>query len=106
MTFKEVLGQVVDRLQQDSHVSYLARKRQFDLDDNDLADLKEALAFSHPQARDEEGRWRVWTGERPAISTIARSETEREIYFGRFFRLSPRWSRCVGRVRKKGIGRA
>ena len=91
MTFKEVLAQVVKWLQQDSRVSYLALKRQCDLDDNDLADLKEALAFSHSQARDEEERGLVWTGERPAVSTIARSETDREIYFGRFFRLPPRW---------------
>ena len=49
MTLKEVLAQVVEWLQQDNHVSYLALKRQCDLHDNDLADLKEALAFSHPR---------------------------------------------------------
>jgi len=61
VTFKKVLGQVVDWLQQDSHVAYPALKRQFDLDDNDLADLKEALAFSHP-LRLELKQDEVWSG--------------------------------------------
>ncbi len=63
MAFKDVLTQVVKWLQQDGRVSYLALKRQFDLDDDYLSDLKEALSFSHPQACDEEGRGLIWTGD-------------------------------------------
>ena len=36
MTFEELLAQVVEGLQQDVRVSYLALKRQFDLDDDSL----------------------------------------------------------------------
>ena len=78
-TFKEVLTQVVDWLQQDGRVSYLALKRQFDLDNDDLADLKEALTFSHPQACDENGRGLVWTRDPPAPTQNPQSETDGEI---------------------------
>ena len=40
MTFKEVLAQVIDWLQQDKRVSYRALKRQFAIDDTFLEDLK------------------------------------------------------------------
>lgn len=40
MTFKEVLAQVIDWLQQDKRLSYRALKRQFTLDDDYLDDLK------------------------------------------------------------------
>ena len=55
MTFEEVLNESVAMLKRQGRVSYRALKRQFDLDDDDLADLKEALTFSHPRACDEEG---------------------------------------------------
>jgi hypothetical protein len=40
MTFKEVLQQVIDWLQQDQRISYRALKRQFEVDDEYLEDLK------------------------------------------------------------------
>jgi hypothetical protein len=43
MTFKEVLAQVIDWLQENKRISYRALKRQFDLDDEYLEDLKEEL---------------------------------------------------------------
>jgi hypothetical protein len=43
MTFKEVLAQVIDWLQQDKRITYRALQRQFDLDDAYLEDLKEEL---------------------------------------------------------------
>ncbi|SRR5213594_1320196 len=43
MTFKEVLAQVIDWLQQDKRITYRALKRQFDLDDAYLEDLKAEL---------------------------------------------------------------
>jgi hypothetical protein len=36
VTFKEILAQAVEGLQQDGRVSYRALKRQFDLDDDYL----------------------------------------------------------------------
>jgi len=37
VTFEDIPAQVVEGLQEDVRVSYLALKRQFDLDDDDLA---------------------------------------------------------------------
>ena len=60
MTFKEVLAQVLEWLQHDQRISYRAVKRQFALDDDYLADLKEALLYAYPQVIDD-GRGLVWT---------------------------------------------
>ena len=62
MTFKEVLAQAIDWLQQDKRISYRGLKRQFDLDDEYLEDLKDALLYSHPVI-DDEGKGLIWTGE-------------------------------------------
>ncbi|MCZ6876114.1 MAG: AAA family ATPase [bacterium] len=81
MTFKEVLAQVIDWLQQDKRISYRALKRQFDLDDDYLEDLKDGLLFAHPVV-DEDGRGLVWTGEAdpPSESDVQR-ETDIEVRF-------------------------
>src|SRR5712692_5789484 len=63
VTFKEVLTQVIDWLQQDKRLSYRALKRQFDLDDDYLDDLKAELIEVRRVAVDEDGRVLVWTGE-------------------------------------------
>src|SRR5262245_12874217 len=62
MTFKEVLAQVSDWLQQDKRVSYRALKRQFALDDAFLEDLKSELIEIQPCAVDQDGTMLVWTG--------------------------------------------
>src|SRR5215813_9993927 len=62
MTFKEVLAQVIDWLQQDTRVSYRALKRQFALDDAFLEDLKYELTEVQQLAVDHEGAVLVWTG--------------------------------------------
>jgi class 3 adenylate cyclase/tetratricopeptide (TPR) repeat protein len=63
MTFKEVLAQVIDWLQQDKRVSYRALKRQFALDDEFLADLKYELTEVQQRAVDQDGTVLVWTGD-------------------------------------------
>ncbi len=40
MTFQEILAQVIDWLQREQRLSYRALKRQFDLDDEYLEDLR------------------------------------------------------------------
>jgi tetratricopeptide (TPR) repeat protein len=45
MTFYEVVGQVLELLQREGRVSYRALKRQFNLDDEYLEDLKQAYAL-------------------------------------------------------------
>jgi class 3 adenylate cyclase len=63
MTFKEVLTQVIDWLQQDKRLSYRALKRQFALDDDYLDDLKAELIEVRRVAVEEDGRVLVWTGD-------------------------------------------
>ena len=61
MDFYEVVGQVLVLLQRQGRVSYRALKRQFNIDDDFIEDLKEELCFAHPVV-DEGGRGLVWTG--------------------------------------------
>jgi hypothetical protein len=63
VTFKEVLAQVIDWLQQDKRLSYRALKRQFALDDDYLDDLKAELIEVRRVAVEEDGRVLVWTGD-------------------------------------------
>ena len=62
MDFLTVLDQVVDLLRQRGRLTYRTLKRQFDLDDEVLADLKEELIDAQRVAVDEDGRILVWTG--------------------------------------------
>ena len=62
MTFKEVLTQVMEWLQQDKRLSYRALKRQFALDDDYLDDLKTELIEVRRVAVEEDGRVLVWMG--------------------------------------------
>ena len=62
MTFKEVLAQVIDWLQQDTRVSHRALKRQFALDEDYFEDLKDAILYAYPQVVDD-GHGLVWTGD-------------------------------------------
>src|SRR5712691_3542747 len=62
MTFEEVLDQAIAMLQRRGRVTYRALKRQFDLDDAFLEDLKEELIYGQQLAVDEDGRVLVWTG--------------------------------------------
>src|SRR5215510_8588765 len=62
MTFDELLTQVLDLLQREGRVSYRALKRRFDLDDDDLEDLKDEIIAAKQLASDEQGRVLVWTG--------------------------------------------
>src|SRR5262245_50342979 len=63
MTFDEILAHVLDLLQREKRISYRALKRRFDLDDNDLKDVKDELIYAKKLAVDEDNRVLVWTGE-------------------------------------------
>ena len=56
MKFSEVVDQAAEMLRVRGRVSYRALQREFELDDPDLADLKEELLFTHPHLTDEAGR--------------------------------------------------
>jgi class 3 adenylate cyclase/tetratricopeptide (TPR) repeat protein len=63
MDFYAVLDQVLALLRQRGRVSYRALKRQFDLDDAYLDDLKVEIIEVQQCARDQEGTMLVWTGQ-------------------------------------------
>ncbi|HEX3234685.1 MAG TPA: AAA family ATPase [Gemmatimonadales bacterium] len=62
MTFEEILDQAIAMLQHRGRLTYSTLKRQFQLDDAALADLKNELIEGHRVAVDERGNVLVWTG--------------------------------------------
>src|SRR5215831_19452631 len=63
MKFSTVVEQVLELLQRQKRISYRALKREFDLDDEYIEDLKTELIAAKRLARDEDGIVLVWTGE-------------------------------------------
>jgi class 3 adenylate cyclase/tetratricopeptide (TPR) repeat protein len=62
MTFEEILDQAIAMLQRRGRLTYGALKRQFQLDDAYLDDLKAELIEGQRLAADEDGRVLVWIG--------------------------------------------
>jgi hypothetical protein len=62
MTFEELLDQAIAMLQRRGRVTYGALKRQFDLDDAYLEDLKAEIIKGQRLAVDEDGEVLVWMG--------------------------------------------
>jgi hypothetical protein len=62
MDFVAVLDQVIALLRQRGRVAYRTLKRQFQLDDEALEDLKVELIKSQRLAADEDGEVLVWMG--------------------------------------------
>jgi hypothetical protein len=62
MTFEELLDQAMALLQRRGRLTYRALKRQFNIDDDYLEDLKAELIQGQRLAVDEEGAVLVWTG--------------------------------------------
>src|SRR5262245_49783056 len=62
MTFYEMLTQVRELLQRQQRISYRALRRQFDLDEEYLEDLKAELIDAQRVAADEDGKVLVWCG--------------------------------------------
>jgi class 3 adenylate cyclase len=75
MGFFEVLNQVIELLQREGRISYRALKRELDLDDAYLDDLKAEIIQAKKLAMDEDGAVLVWTGNAapasPAVSALA-----------------------------------
>src|SRR5215831_13586091 len=69
MGFFEVLTQVIELLQRQERVSYRALKREFDLDDAYLEDLKAEIIQAKKLAVDEDGVVLIWA-EASAISEL------------------------------------
>jgi class 3 adenylate cyclase len=69
VTFQDVLAQAIDWLQRDKRITYRALKRQFDLDDEYLEDLKDEIIKAKRLAIDEDGSVLVWTGDTESASS-------------------------------------
>jgi len=69
MRFSELVDQAIEFLRQRERVSYRALKREFDLDDESLEDLKAELIDAQRIAADEDGKVLVWTGASPVSSS-------------------------------------
>ena len=63
MDFYAIVDQVIAVLRQRQRVTYRALKRQFNLDDDYLEDVKAELIQGQRLAVDEDGAVLVWTGE-------------------------------------------
>ncbi|MGR8920833.1 MAG: adenylate/guanylate cyclase domain-containing protein [Gammaproteobacteria bacterium] len=61
-SFDDVLASVSACLEQEGRVSYRMLKRRFELDDDDIEDIKAELVEAKQLARDENGRVLVWRG--------------------------------------------
>ena len=62
MKFYEIVEQALTLLQREGRVSYRALKREFDLDDEYIEDLKAEIIEAKHLAVDEDGKVLVWVG--------------------------------------------
>ena len=67
MTFEEILDHAIAMLQRRGRVTYQTLKLQFQLDEEYLEALKDAMLFAHPQIIDQAGRGLIWIGDASAI---------------------------------------
>ena len=74
MKFSEVIEQASELLQRRGRITYRSLKREFELDDEGLEDLKAELLYSHPQVVEDEGRGLRWTGASPVSSSTLQEE--------------------------------
>jgi TOMM system kinase/cyclase fusion protein len=70
MNFYSVVDQAIALLRQRGRVTYRALKRQFDLDDDELEDLKAELITAQRLAVDEQGAVLVWAGEAGTLPAL------------------------------------
>jgi hypothetical protein len=87
MTFEEILDQAIVMLQRRGRPTYGTLKRQFQLDDAALEDLKNELIKGQRLAVDEEGHVLVWAGDtgttpapasQPPLSTATQVDPQTE----------------------------
>ena len=81
MTFEEILDQAIAMLQRRGRLTYGTLKRQFQLDDAALEDLKNELIEGQRLAVDERGIVLVWTGAPAAPEPDAQRRAEAERRF-------------------------
>lgn len=69
MKFSELVEQASTFLQRTGRITYRALKREFDLDEEMLEDLKDELIDAKRVASDENGKVLVWSGATPVPSS-------------------------------------
>ncbi len=75
MTFEEIVDQAVAMLQRRGRIAYRTLKRQFQLDDEALEDLKTELIKAQRLAVDENGEVLVWTDGTVSPGGLAEAQT-------------------------------
>jgi class 3 adenylate cyclase/predicted ATPase len=76
MTFEEILDQAIAMLQRRGRLTYSTLKRQFQLDDAALEDVKNELIEGQRLAVDERGNVLVWTGGAAASAPTSPPATQ------------------------------
>src|SRR5215510_13692133 len=74
MTFEEILDHAMAMLQRRGRVTYRTLRLQFQLDEEQLEALKEALIDAERLAVDEEGRVLVWAGPPASPPTVSATQ--------------------------------
>jgi class 3 adenylate cyclase len=75
MTFEEIVDHALAMLQRRGRVAYRTLKRQFNLDEEALEDLKTEIIKAQRLAVDEDGDVLVWTGGTPSPEILAVEQT-------------------------------
>ena len=71
MKFSEMVDQASEFLRRRERVSYRALKREFDLDDESLEDLRAELIDAQRIAVDEDGKVLVWADSQcPSVQSL------------------------------------
>src|SRR5215468_3947465 len=70
MSLYDVLDQIIALLRQRKRLTYRLVKREFALDDETLADLKDELIYAQKLAVEEDERVLVWIGDTAGIPEI------------------------------------
>ncbi len=78
MKFSALVEQVLELLQRQTRVSYRALKREFELDDDYIEDLKAEIIDARRLAVDEDGKVLVWTGNSSLGSSVQSRKSEEQ----------------------------
>src|SRR5262245_66530892 len=76
MDYEELVAKVIELLQREKRVPYRVLKRQFDLDDDYIEDLKIDLIEAKQLAIDENDRILVWIGDAQAVTSQGAQPTQ------------------------------
>jgi hypothetical protein len=83
MSFLQKVDKVIALLQSRGRISYRVLKREFELNDGDIEDLKDELIEAQELAVDKDGKVLVWVGKDSPASSVQCQKT-RSLFFRRF----------------------